>query len=272
MELDMTPKKQKPVIAIMRPVNYLPASVELAESFGFDTVAVPMIEIKDMRDDEFDGFLRRVLEGGSDHVIFTSANGIDFTLRKIPDGDKQAFIDSLNRTNVIAIGPNTQNALIKLGIGGSGMPAVYSSGGLVEYLCPDAGGKTIDIARSSFGAQVLISGLEECGASVFETQVYTLTKPEGDAQKELIRRTLAGTISVFAFTSSMMVRNFFAQADAMGVVDRVTVVLNDSVVAAIGIPTANTLKSYGVNVDIIPDRYTFEAMLDDVRSYISNNP
>ena len=268
----MIDKDQKPILAIMRPESYLEDSVKMAEAFGFDTVEAPMIEIVDMRDDEFDGFVKRVLVGRSDYVIFTSANGIDFTLRKIPEEDKDEFIDALRHTNVIAIGPNTHKALMKLGIEGSGMPAVYSSEGLVEYLCPHIGGKTVDIARSSFGATVLISGLEKCGASVFETQVYTLARPEGEAQKELIRRALDGKISVFAFTSSMMVRNFFVQADVMGVSDRIVSALNDSLVSAIGIPTAKTLKSYGVDVKIIPDRYTFEAMIDKVRSYISSNP
>jgi uroporphyrinogen-III synthase len=268
----MTGKDQKPVLAIMRPEGYLKDSVKMAESFGFDTVAAPMIEIVDMRDDEFDSFVKRVLGGRLDYVIFTSANGIDFTLRKIPEDDKEAFINALKSTNVIAIGPNTQKALMKLGIEGSGMPDVYSSEGLVEYLCPDVKGKTVDVARSSFGATLLISGLNKCGASVFETQVYTLARPEGDAQKDLLRSALDGKISVFAFTSSMMVRNFFAQADEIGAGDRIVATLNDSLVSAIGIPTAKTLKSYGVDVEIIPERYTFEAMLGDVRSYISNNP
>ena len=268
----MTEKDQKPVLAIMRPESYLEDSVKMAESFGFDTVAAPMIEIVEMQDDGFGGFVKRVLGGQSDYVIFTSANGIDFTLRKILEEEKEAFIDALKNTNVIAIGPNTQKALIKLGIGGSGMPDVYSSEGLVEYLCPDVKGKTVDVARSSFGATLLISGLNKCGASVFETQVYTLAKPEGEAQKELVRRALDGKISVFAFTSSMMVRNFLAQADEIGAGDRIVAALNDSLVSAIGIPTAKTLKSYGVDVKIIPEKYTFEAMLGDVRSYSSNNP
>ncbi|HJH31953.1 MAG TPA: uroporphyrinogen-III synthase [Methanosarcinaceae archaeon] len=262
--------KSKPKLAIMRPVSYTGESVKLAESLGFETIAVPMIEIVDKVDSGFDDFVKRVISGESDYVIFTSANGIDFTLRKISGENKEPFIDALKRTNVVAIGPNTQKALQKLGIDDPGMPDVYSSAGLIEYLCPDAMGKTIDIARSSYGAPILISGLEECGASVFETQVYTLGMLDGDEQKRLIELAVSGKISVFAFTSSMMVRNFFANADAIGVGKQIVDVLNNSTVAAIGIPTADTLNIYGVEVEVIPDRYTFEALINKVKEHISN--
>lgn len=257
-----------PVLAIMRPVDYIEESVKLAESLGFETIAVPMIEIIDKVDSGFDAFVSRVIKGESDYVIFTSANGIDLTLSKIPDGERDSFIDALKMTNTIAIGPNTQKALQKLGIDDSGMPDVYSSSGLVEYLCPDVSGKTIDIARSSYGAPILISGLEKCGASVFDTQVYTLGMLDGDEQKGLIELAVSGKITAFAFTSSMMVRNFFANADTMGVGEQIVNILNDSTVAAIGIPTAETLNSYGVKVEIIPDRYTFEALVNKVKEHI----
>ena len=260
----------KPVLAIMRPESYIEGSVKFAESLGFEAVAVPMIEILDNADSGFDGFVGRVIGDDSDYVIFTSANGIDLTLSKIPDEKRDSFIGALKRTNTIAIGPNTQKALQKLGIDDSGMPDIYSSDGLVKYLCHDVSGKTIDIARSSYGAPILISGLENCGASVFETQVYTLGMLDGEKQKGLIELAISGKITVFAFTSSMMVRNFFANADTMGVCEKIVDVLNNSTVAAIGIPTADTLNSYGVEVGVIPDRYTFKALVNKVKEHISN--
>ncbi|MGP8320772.1 MAG: uroporphyrinogen-III synthase [Methanosarcinaceae archaeon] len=268
--VSMSESKPRPKLAIMRPVGYMVESVKLAESLGFEPIAVPMIEIVDNVDNGFDDFIKRVIGGRSDHVIFTSANGIDFTLLKVLDEDKEIFINALKRINVIAIGPNTKRALQNLGIGDPGMPEVYSSAGLIKYLCPDASGKTIDIARSTYGAPILVSGLEECGASVFETQVYTLGMPDGDEQRGLIEFAVSGEITAFAFTSSMMVRNFFSNADAIGAGEQIVDILNDSIVAAIGIPTAGTLNSYGVKVEIIPDRYTFEDLVNEVKEYISN--
>ncbi|MEA1984887.1 MAG: uroporphyrinogen-III synthase [Euryarchaeota archaeon] len=261
----------RPVVAIMRPERYLDGSRKLAGSYGFEPVAIPMIELRDMKDDVFDTFVSHVLEGTSDYVIFTSANGIDFTIDKVPISQRQSFIDALNSTKVIAIGPTTRKQLLELDIEVLGMPGVYSSQGLVEYLCPHVSGKVVDVARSAFGSPLLISGLKDCNASVFETKVYTLIRPKGEQQEQLIQRTLTEDISVFAFTSSMMVRNFFEQADSMGKRDDVMKILNRSVVVAIGKPTANTLNDHGVEVSITPHKYTFEEMLRKVKETYYGN-
>ncbi|MFP4654263.1 MAG: uroporphyrinogen-III synthase [Methanohalobium sp.] len=261
---------QPPVLAIMRPEMYLDESVTLAQEYGFETFSAPMIEIVDKKDDGFDDFVHRVIERKSDYVIFTSANGIDFTLRKIPDDTKQKFLQALNSTNVVAIGPNTQKALTNADITCMDLPESYSSEGVVDYLRPYINDKVVDIARSSYGSSYLISGLIENGATVFETQVYTLNIPDNITQKNLIRCALAGKITVFAFTSSMIVHNFFIKANEVGSGERIIEVLNsdETIVSAIGAPTANTLKSYGVNVDIIPEKYLFENMLSDAHDII----
>ncbi|SES68586.1 uroporphyrinogen-III synthase [Methanococcoides vulcani] len=266
----MDPTDRKPVIAIMRPQGYMEGSRKLAESFGFEVVAIPMIELEAMKDEYFDTFTENVFSGRSDYVIFTSANGIDFTLEKIAEERRDEFIEALNSTKVIAIGPTTRKQLEKLGIDVMGMPGVYSSEGLVEFLCPDVKDKNIDTARSAYGSILLISGLRECGANVLETKVYTLTMPKGPLQEELITRSLRKEIDVFAFTSSMMVRSFFDQAGSMGAGEQIREVLAESLVAAIGIPTANTLKEYDVEVNVTPDEYTFKEILRVAKAALEN--
>ncbi|WP_462272093.1 uroporphyrinogen-III synthase [Methanohalophilus sp.] len=255
--------KKNNTIAIMRPHNYLAKSREMAQSMGYKVFEAPMIELTDMRDDMFDIFTEHVLTGKSDYVIFTSANGIDYTLDKVDD--RNEFTNALNGTKVIAIGPNTKKRLEELDVEVLGIPGVYSSEGLVEYLCPDVEGKIVDTARSAYGSILLIEGLEKCGASVLETQVYTLVQPEGDKQRELIKRAAAGDIAIFAFTSSMMVRNFFSLAEEMGKTDDIKEVMKKSIVAAIGTPTANTIQEYGVETTIKPCKYTFDEMLKTIK-------
>ncbi|WP_406656835.1 uroporphyrinogen-III synthase [Methanolobus sp. ZRKC2] len=265
----MSETSVKPKVAIMRPERYMKESKELAESMGFEAVMVPMVEITEMKDEGFDGFVERVLSGKSDYVIFTSANGIDFTLKKIPSESREKFIAALNSTNLVAIGPTTRKALENLGLVVMGMPGVYSSEGIVDYLCADASGKTIDTARSFYGSTLLIEGLRKCGATVHETNVYTLEKPEGDEQDWLIDATVNGEIPVFAFTSSMMVRNFIEHAELRGLGEKAVLELNNSIVAAIGGPTAKTLEVYGVNVSVIPDKFTFKEVLKKVQEQLS---
>jgi uroporphyrinogen-III synthase len=252
---------KNPVLAIMRPESYREKSETIARDYGFEPIYAPMIKLEGIKDEGFEPFVQRVIDGTSDYVVFTSANGITFTLDKLTETEKEKFISSLKKCRVIAIGPNTEKELIKIGIEDSFLPADYSSEGIVEALCPEVKGKTVDLARSVFGAKVLIEGLEKCGATVYETHVYTLSIPEGAAQKELIERTLAGEVDAFAFTSSMMVKGFMRHAEKLGAGETIKETLSRAVIGAIGTPTGNTLKKHGVNANVIPDEFTFEALI-----------
>ncbi len=267
----MTEEKKKekiPVLAIMRPENYREKSEALAREYGFNPIYVPMIKLEAMKDQGFEPFVQRVLSGMSDYIVFTSANGITFTLDKLSENEKDNFIKALKRSRVIAIGPNTQKELLKIGIENPFLPGDYSSEGIVEALCPEVKGMTVDLARSAYGAKVLIEGLENCGATVYDTHVYTLSIPEGAIQKELIELTLAGEVDAFAFTSSMMVKGFMKHAERLEAGDTIKETLNKAVVGAIGTPTGDTLKKQGVNVNVIPDEFTFEALLKAIKSQL----
>ncbi|MCX9011384.1 MAG: uroporphyrinogen-III synthase [Candidatus Methanoperedens sp.] len=254
----------KKVIAIMRPAGYLVESVKLASSMGFKTVTAPMIDVVDRTDANFKGFVERIMKGESDYVIFTSANGVEFTLLKLNEPDE--FIEQLNKTQVVAIGPRTKDALLRNGITVSIVPEQYSSEGLVEHLT-GIEGAVVEIARSSHGAPELVRGLVEKGAVVHETQVYQIIMPRDERHTELMERTLAGGIDIFAFTSSMMVRNFMALAEEVGVKEEVIRVMNEKTVAAIGKPTSDTLAGFGVKVKVMPENYTFEELLRACREH-----
>jgi uroporphyrinogen-III synthase len=259
-------KKKMPVLAIMRPESYREKSEALARDYGFNPIYAPMIKLEAMKDEGFEPFVRRVLAGKSDYIVFTSANGVTFTLDKLSENEKESFIAALNKSRVIAIGPNTEKELIKIGINNPFLPGNFSSEGIVEGLCPEVKGKIVDLARSSFGAKLLLEGLERCGATVYDTHVYTLSIPEGAVQKEMIERTLAGEVDAFAFTSSMMVKGFMRHAERLGAGNAIKETLNKAVIGAIGTPTGDTLKRYGVNTSVIPEEFTFEALLKGIKS------
>ncbi|MCD4764922.1 MAG: uroporphyrinogen-III synthase [Methanosarcinales archaeon] len=255
-----------PTIAIMRPERYEQDSVQICRQAGFEVISAPMIEILGKKDEHFDGFVSRVLTGKSDIVIFTSANGIDHTLDKVPD--QEVFINALNRLTTVAIGPKTREAAEEQGIDISFMPESYSSKGLVEAIRHKVKGKVVDIARSSHGALLLVDGLKAAGAEVFETKVYGIAMPaRNSAQEELVQAIMDQTVDVVVFTSSMMVRNFLDLASQMGVREKVIQVLNGEgmVVAAIGHPTANTLNMYEIQVTIVSSEYTFKALIHEIK-------
>ncbi len=245
-------------VGIMRPLRYAQSSLDLATSLGFSAVVCPMIEINDNLDLGFESFTGRVFSSKADYVIFTSANGVDFTLCKIQNIEQ--FIESLNNSRIVAIGPGTRDALEQHRIHVSLMPEVYSSTGLIGLLS-DVSGCEVDIVRSTHGAPVLVEKLLERGARVHETCVYTLVKPSGENQQEFIRQVLCGEVDILPFTSTMMVRNFMSIAESMNVSGSLSDRMNNISVGAIGIPTADTLKKYGIKNIIMPEKYLFKELL-----------
>jgi Uroporphyrinogen-III synthase len=253
--------EKKPILAIMRPESYTDASEKIAEAAGFQPLSVPVVTIKGMKDDAFDGFVDRVLFGKTDYVIFTSANGIDYTLKNLSGVSEKDFLAALKKIKIAAIGPTTKKKLESYHLTSALIPGEYSSEGLVSGLGKTAAGKVIDIPRSFYGSEVLVKGLEMAGAIVYQTHVYTLEIPEGELQEELIEKTLGDEIAAFAFTSTMMVKNFMALADKIGEKEKIIDILNQSLVGAIGYPTAQTVESFGVTVNVVPDEFTFEALV-----------
>lgn len=270
--------KKSMTVAIMRPSRYIEESVRLAESLGFKTIVAPMIGVEINQSCDIDAVTKRIQQGDSDYVIFTSANGIDFARELAGDGFTKLLLDS--EVAVCTIGENTKKALEAYGIRVDHVPSEYTSNGLVKMFQDIAngqdwqGGQTdtvIEIIRSSHGAPVLVSGLLEMGAKVNDTAVYNIVRPDDDSQRELIKETAVGNIDIFLFTSTMMVRNFLWFADEMGMTDSIVKLISSrKIVCAIGEPTANTLLSFNLNVDIIPTNCVFEQMLNAVKRQLIN--
>lgn len=252
----------------MRPETYTSDSEHIAEAAGFRPLSVPVVTLKGMKDAAFDDFAARVLSQQTDLIIFTSANGIVYTLRNLNGIEEAEFLEALKKIPIASIGPTTRKKLESYGLTSALMPGEYSSEGLVKALGKEAVAKTIDIPRSFYGSEVLVKGLEDAGAVVYQTHVYTLDLPEGPLQEELIEKTLSGSIDAYAFTSTMMVKNFMALVEKNGCLDEVIERLNAAVVGAIGCPTAQTVESFGVRVTAVPEEFTFEALVASIQGHL----
>lgn len=252
----------KPVLAIMRPEAYREKSIRVAKELGFCPIMVPVVELERLKDENFDPFVKRVLNKKSDYVIFTSANGVDFTLKNVGKEKEEKFLNALRDIKIIAIGPTTKEKLDEVGLTGSVLPGEYSSKGVALFLEKEnVKKKIIDIPRSFYGTDVLPEELKRAGAQVNQTFVYTLKIPKNPNVEDLIEKTVMGEIDAFAFTSSMMVRNFMQIAEDMGEKEAVVDILNDAVVGAIGMPTAETIETFNITVDVVPNEFTFEDLL-----------
>jgi len=233
-------------IAILRPASQQAESAKLAEEYGFSPVPAPAISLaeKPLPSD----ILERIK--AAECVAFTSANGVRMALKN------EAVLAGLAKKVIVAIGPKTKKALDGCGLS-SQVPEEYSSAGLEKMLKGKCG--HILFLRSAQGSQYLSEGLRAAGLIVDDIPLYEVV-PSGDIRlDDLIRR--ARSVDIFAFTSSSTARNLLARSSEMGLEAEIREALESGTVAAIGKPTAEELARLGVRVSVMPERFTFEAML-----------
>lgn len=237
-------------IAILRAEGQLDESARLAERYGFIPVPAPSISLRPLElPPDIEERIKR-----ADCVVFTSSNGVDIV------SGMSGLIDLIRKKRVAAIGPKTARALLNRGVNVDLIPDEYSSRGLVSAL---GGIKRVLLLRSAQGSAELLEGLMAAGAEVEDVPVYEVVGSGDGRLDDLIRR--AELIDVFAFTSGSTVRHLMSRARELGLEDRLMRAMKSALVVAIGPPTSAVLEELGVRVDIIPERYTFEGMLEAVR-------
>jgi uroporphyrinogen-III synthase len=213
-------------------------------------------------DGSIDALLNALRDDKADALVLTSSTGVEAMLEMADRRmDRSEFLNLLEGTTVVAIGPLTAKALEAAGIRVAATPSVHTSQGIVQLLRETAEGKSMFILRSDHGEPALISGLREAGAKVTEIIVYTLLPKGSDALSKLVEESMRGRIDAYAFTSSLSAETFLEAAVHTKSKEEVLNILGRSVVAAMGPPTRDKLESMGVKVDIVPASATFESML-----------
>lgn len=225
-------------------------------AYGANVTEFPTIEI--VPADDYDDLDTAINELSSfDWIIFTSVNGVDYFIQRLRDQNKD--IRELKGLKIAAIGPATAKALEDLQLMVDYVPSEYRAEAILEGLCAKGiQGKKVLIPRALVAREVLPEELMRCGAEVKVAPAYKTIQPKLDL--DLLRQT---RLDVITFTSSSTVTNF---VQAVGQ-DNLKTVLNGTIIASIGPITADTVKSFGLNTDIMPDAYTIPGLVEAVVEY-----
>ncbi|MXR42810.1 uroporphyrinogen-III synthase [Halobaculum sp. WSA2] len=251
----------RPRVAVFRPDDErLTDAVETLDALGVEAVPDPMLEIRPTG----------AVPEGADWIVFTSKTGVELADEAgwspaDAAGEGRDGVDTVERATpaIACIGSSTADAVREAGWPVDLIPEEYSSTGLVAaFDALGVDGVRIEVARSDHGSHVLLDGLRDAGATVHETVLYELVRPEGsgDSAEAAARGDLAGA----CFTSSLTVDHFLDAAEERGVRDGALAGLDDAVVGCIGHPTRETAESHGVTVDVVPAEATFEALAESV--------
>jgi uroporphyrinogen-III synthase len=200
-----------------------------------------------------------------DWLILTSVNGVDALWQRA--GNSRITKKHFAPVKIAAIGPATENALLKLGLNVDVIPKEYVAESVVRSLRRRVKGKRVLLVRAKIARDVIPRQLRAAGAQVDVVEAYETVVPESS------RRRLRSALQhprrlpdIVTFTSSSTVRNFVAllAGDSTLSVTRRSRALNSArfpKTASIGPVTSATLRELGLRVDIQAREYTIPGLI-----------
>ena len=227
------------------------------ESLGAEVVEFPTIKITAPTDNfaKLDAAIK--ILNSYDWIIFTSANGVEKFFERLKNFklDARAFATA----KVAAIGTATAEKLSHYGISADLIPKEFRAESLIDSF-KNLSPKNILIVRAEIARDILPAELKNLGADVTVAPAYkTISAVENAAEiKNLLD---AGKIDCVTFTSSSTVENFVKALGAE--------ILSKTKTAAIGPITAQTLKNFGVDADIIASEFTIDGLVDALKNFFT---
>jgi len=249
-------------VIITRPYHLQKSFQEKILELGGEAVSLPTVEIAPPDDYEpLDKALDRVKDFS--WIVFTSINGVKFFFERIKALGKD--IRELGGVNIAAIGPKTAEAVEERGIKIAFQPEEYRAEavaqGLLEFTSP---GEEILLPRADIARPHLAQALQDRGVRVQEAVTYHNRMPRGKMDMDFEEFFTGSKKPVITFSSSSTVRNFFQLVGE----EKGRELVKGSLLASIGPITSETIRSFGLEVDIEASRYTMDGLLEGIIDYL----
>ncbi|MBW2733884.1 MAG: uroporphyrinogen-III synthase [Deltaproteobacteria bacterium] len=223
------------------------------EALGAAPIRMPTIAIEPVGDLEP---LARALAHNPALIVVSSANAVKPLVTAL--GDR-----GLQGAQLCSVGPVTRRRLEEAGLEVAIEAEDYRAEGLVEVLSGRVErGERVLLPVARVTRDVLPAALRARGVVVDVVAVYETVLPVEGEWSPGLRALTAGEVDGILFSSPSTVRNF----------SRITGAERDSLlasvrVAVIGPVTARACEDLGIDVHVMPARYTLEALLEALVDY-----
>jgi len=227
---------------------------------GRATVAPSTREVPSGPNPEEAAFAAGLAKGEFQLVIFMTGVGTRALARAIEAVcPREHFVAGLRRTAVVARGPKPVNVLREFGVPiALTVPEPNTWREILLTLDQNVAtiplqGARVAVQEHGVPSPELYAGLSQRGALVFAIPVYKWAPPEDEGPlRQAIAELAGGEFGVVLFTSSVQAHHLFRFADEMNKRDQVLQALRRTVVGSIGPVTSETLREFGIGVDLEP--------------------
>lgn len=226
-------------------------------------VSFPVIEITEPPTfAEIDNALKEIKS--FDYILFTSVNAVERFFKRAKEKDIKT--ENIADLKAISVGPKTEKAMLKFSLRSTFTAKTYVAEGVLEALKKeDLKNKKILFPRALKAREYIIEELEKMGAKVSMCPVYETINPNLGLDK--LKKVLKDEkIDIITFTSASTVENFASSIDGYELKE----ILKDKVIAAIGPVTRDKAKELGIEVNVMPDVYTLDGMIEALKKYFKN--
>ena len=255
-------------VVVTRAASQATAFITALESYGASVISCPTIEIAEPESYErLDEAIDHLY--GYDWLIFTSANGVEYFLRRFTT--RGLKVEELDELKVCAIGEATADKLRDTHIHVDLIPSQSKAEGVFAALSEFVGGSerlhglNFLIPRAATGRDFLPKSLEAAGARVDVVTAYRTVLPE-DLDRGRLSAMLTGSADCIAFMSPSSVKNLALLFDTHDLGEK----LHGLAIACIGDVTAATAVEYGLQVHIQPEQTTAGDLANAIAKYFQD--
>lgn len=247
-------------IVLTRTVEQSKESADILKQMGAYVIVFPTLDI--VPPDSWEKFDEMVSgKNKIDFIILTSSHAVRMFKKRCEDLGVKINYDNLK---VVAVGNKTAAVCENNSIPVHIIPKKFSADGvIVELVNYNLLGKTVFIPRSAIGREELPVGLEQMGAFIKTAPVYNVAIPSKEIIKKHLLELNSNKPDLFIFTSPSTFENFL---QILNVRDTVKY-FSGYDVAAIGPTTKSSIEDKGVEVNIVPEEYTFDGLVKAIVKY-----
>lgn len=247
-------------VMVTRPGQQALGMIRKLEHLGAVVSRLSVVEIRDAVDlSPLDRALDQLRNEDWDWLVFTSANGVHSTLRRLESRGRD--LRDLGRVKIAVIGPKTAQALNEYRLRADLMPArEYSSEGLAAALSPHVVGQRVLLARANRGRDLLQTELRRVAVRVEQIVAYEQVdslEPDTETMDALRR----GEIRYITLPSSSIARGVLGAFDETirGRAERGEIKL-----VAISPETGKAIRAMGYPVAAEAEVFTEDGLIDAV--------
>lgn len=251
----------KKVVAIVGPPErWMPLCREHRQLADF--ICASPLRAEPLDDSNFSLFLIDAISGSYDVLVATCPTAIESIVtmakrRKMLDRARDAFA----RTELMVIGDRTAQSAERHGLKYSSVVPEANTEALVDHINSRPRRGTVALLRSDQGSKRMVEDLKGTGWKVEDVPVYSLLLDEGEDMQDLMERLDDGKVDVLVFPTPAHAQAFLVQMEERCGEDEALSLLEGLTIVAMGQEAQERLESYGIKVELVPERAEPSALL-----------